>query len=130
MVRRRCLCLMLKETVSFWCLSLPITLMLLAVNCNSFLICCFIYFLGRSLPLKHHYALFFHLKCSFSSNIFSIQGILAHKLVHCGAFYLISVCSINLDSSRRIDACAIIRTSISLMESILLSNPQPISYIF
>lgn len=31
-----------------WCLSLPITLMLLAVNHNSFLICCFTYFLGRS----------------------------------------------------------------------------------
>ena len=39
--------------------------------------------LFRSLvPLKHHYALFSHLKCSFSSNIFSIQRILAHKLVH------------------------------------------------
>ena len=40
-----------------------------------------------------------------------------------------SVCSINLDSSKRIDACAIIRASVSLMESILLSNPQPIVYI-
>ena len=86
------------------------------------------------LPLKHHHALFFHAKCSFSSNIFSIQRILAHKLVHYWTKMFIvlsahSVCSINLDSSKRIDACAIIRASLSLMESILLSNPQPIVYI-
>ena len=93
--------------------------------------------LFRSLiPLKHHYALFFPSKMfvflqhfQHSGDISAQIGTLLGQNVH-GAFYLISVCSINLDSSKRIDACAIIRTSISLMESILLPNPQPISYIF